>query len=218
MPRCAPFAPSSHPMLLAFDQPTTTPLLIEYYTDPLCPRSWAFEPHWQRLRAEFGHHFAWCYRLGGLLMDQPASPLACFAVKCAERQGQQAGHLYLCALREAALAQGCALARLEELAAVADALAAQVPGLAKQLPAVFDAATFRQDLAAQAGAPALEEDVRQAHLHGVQRAPTLVLRRTQQPAQPVVLHDQPYDVLLHELAQVAPDLFYVAYLVEGGAG
>jgi predicted DsbA family dithiol-disulfide isomerase len=205
-------------MQLAFDQPVTPRLLIEYYTDPLCPRSWAFEPHWRRLRAEFGHQFAWCYRLGGWLLDQPASQLACLAVKCAERQGKQAGHLYLRALREAALTQGCAIARPEELAAVADALAAQVPGLAKQLPAVFNATTFRQDLAAQAGAPALSEDVRQASLHHVQGVPTLVLRRAHQPDHAVTWSGQPYEVLLHELAQVAPDLFYVACLVEGGAG
>jgi hypothetical protein len=33
-----------------------------------------------------------------------------------------------------------------------------------------------------------------------------------------VIDDQPYEVLLHELAQAAPDLFYVASLVDGGAG
>ena len=44
-------------------------LTIEYYTDPLCCWSWALEPHWQRLRAEFGGQLAWRYRLGGLLRD-----------------------------------------------------------------------------------------------------------------------------------------------------
>lgn len=209
-------------MQLPVEEPLTRRLLIEYYTNPLCDRSWVFEPHWQRLRAEFGHQFTWCYRLGGVLPDPPkrasASYLACLAVKCAERQGPQAGHLYLCALREATLAQGRDIARPEELVAVAEEVAAQVPGLAKQLPAAFDATTFRQDLAAKAGAPALGEDVRQARLHCLPPGPTLVLRRARQPDQAVVIRNQPYEVLLHDLAQAAPDLFYVACLVEGGAG
>jgi putative protein-disulfide isomerase len=217
--RFYPFAGLSVLMKLAFDEPDAQRPHIEYYTDPLCDRSRAFEPYWQRLRAEFGHHFTWCYRLGGLRPAQatkvPASYLACLAVKCAERQSQQAGHLYLCALREAALAQARDISRPDELVAVADELAAQVPGLAKQLPAVFDATAFRHDLAAKAGAPALCEDMQQPYL---QQAPTLVVRRAQQPAEAVAIRGQPYEVLLHELAQVAPDLFYVAHLVEGGAG
>ena len=40
---------------------------IEYYTDPLCCWSWAFEPQWRRLRYEYGGILAWRYRMGGLL-------------------------------------------------------------------------------------------------------------------------------------------------------
>jgi putative protein-disulfide isomerase len=208
---------------LASDQPAAPGLLIEYYTDPLCPRSWAFEPYWRRLRAEFGHRFAWCYRLSGALLGQAtdtsaSSYLACLAVKCAERQSQQAGNLYLCALREAALAQGRDITRPESLVAVAEELAAQVPGLRGHLPPVFDAVVFRQDLTSQAGAHALQEDMRQARCLRLQQLPVLVLRRVGQPHQALVLSDQPYEVLLHELARMVPDLFYVPSLMEGGAG
>lgn len=211
-------------MNLAFDQPSTQLLRIEYYTDPLCRLSWAFEPHWRRLRAEFGHQFAWCYRLGGALLGQvaetpaPSSYLACLAVKCAECQSQQAGNLYLCALREAALTQRRAITQPEVLLAVADELAAQVLGLSGQLPPIFDAVGFRQDLTTQAGTRALQDDMQQARCLRIQQLPVLVLCRAGRPHQVVVPSDQPYEVLLHELARAAPDLFYVPSLVDGGAG
>lgn len=206
-------------MQVAFAEPAARWLLVEYYTDPLCGRSWAFEPHWQRLRAEFGHRFAWCCRLPGPTGSAPASSyLACLAVKCAAYQSQQAGELYLGALREAALGYGRDIARPEVLVAVADELAAQVPGLAERLRAVFDGATRCQNLTAKAGAEALRKDRCQAGGLRLRQVPTLVLRRSQQPDQVVVLSDQPYEALLHELAQAAPDHFYVPSLVEGGAG
>lgn len=42
---------------------------VTYYTDPLCSWSWAFEPHWRRLRYEFGDQLAWRYSMGGLIPD-----------------------------------------------------------------------------------------------------------------------------------------------------
>lgn len=48
---------------------TASPLEIEYYTDPLCSWSWAFESDWRRLVAEHGHRFAWRYRMGGMIAD-----------------------------------------------------------------------------------------------------------------------------------------------------
>lgn len=44
-------------------------LFIEYYTDPLCSWSWAFEAQWRRLRYEYGDQLQWCSRMGGLLAD-----------------------------------------------------------------------------------------------------------------------------------------------------
>ena len=48
---------------------TTAPVAIDYFTDPLCSWSWAFEPQWRRLRYEFGGQLAWRYRMGGMLAD-----------------------------------------------------------------------------------------------------------------------------------------------------
>jgi len=42
---------------------------LTYYTDPLCPWSWAMEPHWRRLRFEFGGRIAWRYVMGGMVKD-----------------------------------------------------------------------------------------------------------------------------------------------------
>jgi putative protein-disulfide isomerase len=42
---------------------------IIYYTDPLCCWSWAFEPHWKMLKAEFKGKISCRYRMGGLLPD-----------------------------------------------------------------------------------------------------------------------------------------------------
>jgi putative protein-disulfide isomerase len=44
-------------------------LFIEYYTDPLCSWSWAFEPQWRYLRYNCGERLTWRYRMGGLLPD-----------------------------------------------------------------------------------------------------------------------------------------------------
>jgi putative protein-disulfide isomerase len=42
---------------------------IDYFTDPLCSWSWAFEAQWRRLRYEFGGQLTWRYRMGGMLAD-----------------------------------------------------------------------------------------------------------------------------------------------------
>ena len=44
-------------------------LEIVYYTDPLCCWSWAFEPHWRRLRDEYGGALACRYRLAAMVAD-----------------------------------------------------------------------------------------------------------------------------------------------------
>jgi putative protein-disulfide isomerase len=204
-------------------------LLLVYYTDPQCARSWAFEHHWRRLRDEFGHRFVWRYQLDGVgpgpglrLTGAPASSaLACLAVQCAEQQSPQAADWYLSALREAALLHRRDIARPEVLVAVAQELAARtnepiayLPGLAGQPAAAFDALAFHQAFAAQASA-----GLPSVHVPPARRTqPSLGLRQAGRPEQTLVITGQPYEALLHELAQAAPDLFYVASLVEGGAG
>lgn len=42
---------------------------IVFYTDPLCCWCWAFDQHWQRFRAEYGHSIKWEYCLGGMIPD-----------------------------------------------------------------------------------------------------------------------------------------------------
>lgn len=44
-------------------------VFIEYYTDPLCSWSWAFEAQWRRLCYEYAGQLGWRYRMGGLLAD-----------------------------------------------------------------------------------------------------------------------------------------------------
>ena len=181
------------------------PQLLEYYTDPLGPPSQAFEWHWQRLRVEFGHRFAGRLRLGGPAASYPA----CLAVKCAGQQGEPAEALYLLAVRTAAR-QGRDLTQAPVLTAVAEELAAQAP-------AVFDAAVFGRDMAAHAGAAALLDDAQQARHHHISAYPAIVVLRDTGPSK-VLVGYRPYEALLQALAQLAPDLFYVPSLVDGGAG
>lgn len=42
-------------------------LVITYYTDPLCSWSWAFEPVWEQLLAEWGDRISYRYCMGGML-------------------------------------------------------------------------------------------------------------------------------------------------------
>jgi len=49
--------------------PGAPPVEVVYYTDPLCCWSWAFEPHWRRLRAEFGAALDCRYRMAGMIAD-----------------------------------------------------------------------------------------------------------------------------------------------------
>lgn len=42
---------------------------VEYYTDPLCCWSWAFEPQWRRLRFEYSGKVKWRYIMGGLIAN-----------------------------------------------------------------------------------------------------------------------------------------------------
>lgn len=42
---------------------------IDYFTEPLCSWSWAFEAQWRRLHYEFGEQLAWRYRMGGMLAN-----------------------------------------------------------------------------------------------------------------------------------------------------
>jgi len=60
--------------------------------------------------------------------------------------------------------------------------------------------------------------VQQVQGQHIRHFTNLVLRRVGWPEQVLAIVGQPYQVLLPQLAQVAPELFYVASLVEEGAG
>jgi putative protein-disulfide isomerase len=64
---------------------------LEYFTDPLCAWSWAFEGPWRRLRVALGDRLAWRYRMGGLLAawDRYEDP-----VHCVSRPAQMAPHWF----------------------------------------------------------------------------------------------------------------------------
>jgi putative protein-disulfide isomerase len=47
--------------------PAARPITVVYYTDPLCCWSWAFEPHWRRLRQEFGGALDCRYRMAAMI-------------------------------------------------------------------------------------------------------------------------------------------------------
>lgn len=52
------------------DQPPGEPgIEVIYYTDPLCPWSWALEPQWRRLRYEIGDRLTWRYVMGGMIVN-----------------------------------------------------------------------------------------------------------------------------------------------------
>jgi putative protein-disulfide isomerase len=48
---------------------STDRIEIEYFTDPLCCWSWAFEPHWRRFLHEYKHLIKWKYRMGVMIED-----------------------------------------------------------------------------------------------------------------------------------------------------
>lgn len=43
--------------------------MVTYYTDPLCCWSWAFEPHWRKLTAEYRDRIHWQYVMAGMIQD-----------------------------------------------------------------------------------------------------------------------------------------------------
>ena len=48
---------------------THPPVLVEYFTDPLCSWSWALEAGWRRVLGEHDGCVGYRYRMGGLLQD-----------------------------------------------------------------------------------------------------------------------------------------------------
>jgi predicted DsbA family dithiol-disulfide isomerase len=55
------------------DDDSTSPALslleVTYFTDPLCPWSWALEPQCRRLRLDYGDRLTWRSVMGGMIAD-----------------------------------------------------------------------------------------------------------------------------------------------------
>jgi putative protein-disulfide isomerase len=49
--------------------PAVPPITVVYYTDPLCCWSWAFEPHWRRLRDQCGGAPDCRYRMAAMIAN-----------------------------------------------------------------------------------------------------------------------------------------------------
>lgn len=47
----------------------TERIIVNYYTDPLCCWSWAFESHWQKFKKEFAGQISYRYIMGGMIPD-----------------------------------------------------------------------------------------------------------------------------------------------------
>lgn len=125
--------------------------------------------------------------------DPPASSYpACIAVKCAELQSKVAGDRYLAFLRQACMLQGLNIAKKEVLIKVATDMVTEFPGL-------MDIARFKKDITDARGLEAFRKDLQQAQYHRINRFPSLVIRKDEQPA--VLLTGYiPYEVLENTLA------------------
>lgn len=50
-------------------QPTSKPVKVIYFTDPICSSCWGIEPQLRKLKLEYGNSIEIEYRMGGLLPD-----------------------------------------------------------------------------------------------------------------------------------------------------
>lgn len=127
--------------------------------------------------------------------DPPASSYpACIAVKCAELQSAIAGDRYLAFLRQACMLQGLNIAKKEVLLKVASEMVTEFPGL-------LNLEQFKKDITGAHGLEAFKKDIQQAQYQRINRFPSLVIRKGNQPA--ILLTGYiPYEVLDNTLHQL----------------
>lgn len=187
-----PVPPSSDPSIEGPE------LAATYFTDPLCdPLNDVERP------LHLGALSRQASEIGGVpiadriwVEDPPASSYpACIAVKAAEVQSLEAGDLYLRRVREALVAQGRNVARRQVLLAVA-------AELARDRPDALSLTRFEHDLESAAARKAFGSDLNTARDAGVERFPTLVLRRPGGEVRTIVGY-RPYDALLEAVGQFA---------------
>lgn len=121
--------------------------------------------------------------------DPPATSYpACIAVKCAGLQSAEAGRLYLYHVREAVMLQGLNIARQEILLQVARDIA----GVNKQ----FSLEQFEEDMKNDRGLEAFRQDLQEVKYRGINRFPTLLIKREAAYGL-LVTGFRPAEVLLH---------------------
>lgn len=139
------------------------------YNDPLfsVQKPIQMGPVWMEARHTTGadiHDHIW-------VSDPPSSSFpACLAVKTAEIQSSQAADQMLFALREAVMKKGLNIAKESVISAVAEELAALMPG-------EFDLERFKREYNQSECRNLLRQDLKEVKLHQVGRFPTLIVRK-----------------------------------------
>jgi predicted DsbA family dithiol-disulfide isomerase len=171
----------------------------QQYSDPLndVNRPVQMGPQWYQVRTLSGMPLE--ERLW--YEDPPASSFpGCIAVKAAERQGPVAGERYLRLLREAVMLRRRNIARREIRVAIAEELAALLPG--------FDAGRFAADLDNPAVLQVFREDIKEVRYRNIGRFPTLFLQPRTGPAIMLVGY-RPYEALRTALTTLVPALMFM---------
>lgn len=105
--------------------------------------------------------------------NQPVtSHAACTAFKCADRQGEKAGALYLSLLRLAAMGQGKDISNTTTLLSIAQTVSAICPE--------FDPEQFSGEFENGSGYLAMEEDFRDARSQDIEGVPCMMMERNGQ--------------------------------------
>ncbi len=210
-----------------------TSIFVEYYTDPLCSWSWAFEAPWRYLRYACDRHLEWCYRMGGLLADWSSYHDPFQDIRNPSQMGPQwfqvqeiSGMLLdyqiwnidpptssypTCMAFKAAECQGQTEAE-NYLRRLREAVMLQRRNITHQdiLLAVaeetsLDLSRFRDDLTSQATLAAFRQDMRDAAYYSIGRFPTLILHRAD--GRGIVLTGyRPYDALQSALEYLVPGI------------
>lgn len=208
-------------------------LEIEYYTDPLCIWSWAFEPQWRRLRFEFDRAVSWRYRAGGMMPDlhRYSDP-----INDAGSPTQMGSHWYRVrdqsgmpideriwaedpptssypASIAVKAAEACGFRigeryarRLREAVALERRNIARTDVLVALAAEVgIDPDDFRRTLADPAVVEAFRDDVKEARYRDIGRFPALILRPRRGSAA-LLVGWRPYDALRDAVERVAPRL------------
>ncbi|HVW54882.1 MAG TPA: DsbA family protein [Rhizobiaceae bacterium] len=122
---------------------------------------------------------------------------ACLAFKAAELQSAFLGDVYLKRMRRALFIEGLNIARREVLSDIAAESAAASGGS-------FDAVRWERDMDGEVAKRAFQKDMTDAHLRGIGRFPTLILRRPI-GGEKLLTGWRPYEKLVEEVVALVPE-------------